>query len=53
MIIDTHIKCSDPKEPLGNFWKIAGNKSITLDQVYDTTPETSVFTANSYYTTRD
>jgi hypothetical protein len=52
MIIDTQLKGSDLKESLKNFWKLAGNKAINLDQVYDTSQGAPVFTVNGVYTTR-
>ncbi len=52
MIIDTYIKSSDLKKSLDNFWKLTGNKAITLDQVYDTSQGAPVFNVNGIYTTR-
>mgnify|MGYP001815014289 FL=1 len=52
MIIDYNIKIEDFKEDLKAFWKLSGEKILSIDKSFDLSLGAPVFTANGKYTSR-
>ena len=52
MKINFDISVADLREKLENFWDVADEKAIKLDQEYDPSIGSPVFTAEGIYTTR-
>jgi len=52
MIIDYNIKIEDLEEDLKRFWKISGDKILSIDKSFDPGNGAPVFTAKGIYTTR-
>ena len=52
MKIDTTLKITDLKEKLNNFWQLATEKAILLENEYNPSIGSPVFTANGKYTTK-
>ena len=52
MIIDYNIKIEDLKEDLISFWKLSGEKILSIDKSFDPSLGAPVFTAKGNYTSR-
>ncbi len=52
MIIDYNIKIEDLKEDLKVFWKLSGEKILSIDKSFDPSKGAPVFTAKGQYTSR-
>jgi unsaturated chondroitin disaccharide hydrolase len=52
MIINSQIKPSDLKQKLNQFWELSGQKILDIEQNYDTSKGSPVFTVKGKYTTR-
>jgi hypothetical protein len=48
--IDFEIRPEDLKEKLENFWELSGSKILDIENNFDSTKETPVFTVNGRYT---
>jgi unsaturated chondroitin disaccharide hydrolase len=52
MIINHHLKPADLKQKLNHFWELSGQKILDIEQNYDTSKGSPVFTIKGKYTTR-
>ena len=52
MIINEKIKISDLQSKLNNFWRISGEKILSIEREYDPKNGSPVFTVKGKYSTR-
>ena len=50
--MNNELKIKDLEKPLQNFWKLSGEKILSIEKNYDLSKGTPVYTVEGKYTTR-